>query len=350
MADSNPQILTAMTRGQHVDARRLQWATEIAESLAEMYQRASFPPEVGFIESMPFLETIDSWDVAALKSMRRMIWREHLSVVLEHPAIQDGITDDEAKVVATLHGVMRYNPDLLDPQTVILEERVIELPLAGTTLLTIIRTQPGSERSMDFLEHAVRSAEEFMGIPFPTNYVAYLFADATSNPTGRGANFGTHIATQPFVDNVGIDYPSDRAAQHMAHEVSHYYWFSSRQKWVIEGGADVLTIASEHRRIQRPMETFRTSCTAYSYIADLKNGNPKKGTDGYRCNATLDLSFFLDMYHGLGPETFQEGFRQFYANGHEGIEGFTEAFVGAAPKRKAVIDDVISRWYYGTEP
>ena len=306
------------------------------------------------ILTMPFLETIEPSDLTAIESMKRMARNRDLKTVMEHPAIQDGITDDEAKVVATLHGVMQHNPDLLgallDPQTVILEERVIELPLAGTTLLTIIRTQPGSERSMDFLEHTVRSSEEFMGIPFPTNYVAYLFADATSNPTGRGSNFGTHIATKPFVDNVGMDYPSDRAAQHMAHEVGHYYWSGNLQKWVKEGGAEFLELVSEHRRIQRAMETGRTPCTAYSNIADLEKGNPKKGTDGYRCNYSLSLSFFLDMYHSLGPETFQEGFREFYANGHQGIEGFTEAFVGAAPEQKAMIDDVISRWYYGAVP
>ena len=302
MADSNPQILTALTRGQHVDARRLQWATEIAEDLAGIYRPTSFPPEVGFIESMPFLETIDSWDVAALKSMRRMIWRENLSVVLEHPAIQDGITDDEAKVVATLHGVMRYNPDLLDalldPQTVILEERVIELPLAGTTLLTIIRTQPGSERSMDFLEHAVRSAEEFMGIPFPTNYVALLFADA-HNPQVTGGYFGTHAVLNPLYER-----RPDILPKTIAHEFSHYYWHDAPHNWFDEGASEFLSIISEHMRIGRPIQDHGKECQLFSVIGQLEDVNPAIGTPEFGCNYTLGRSFFLYLHSSLGGRCF----------------------------------------------
>ena len=348
MADSNPQILTALTRGQHVDARRLQWATEIAEDLAGIYRPTSFPPEVGFIESMPFLETIDSWDVAALESMRRMIWTEHLSVVLEHPAIQDGITDDEAKVAATLHGVMRYNPDLLDalldPQTVILEERVIELPLAGTTLLTIIRTQPGSERSMDFLEHTVRSAEEFMGIPFPTNYVAYLFENAVDPDVG-GAHFGTHITSKPYADS-----GHENDARHIAHEVGHYYWRRDKS-WVNEGGAAFMEFISENARIGRLVETEGWTCAFFASIQEFERVEPDHGEPGYGCQYSLGQRFFVETYHHLGEEVFRKGVANYFDRELKGINGLTEAFQDAAGlENHALVNTIVARWYYGSEP
>ena len=69
-----------------------------------------------------------------------------------------------------------------------LEERVIELPLSGEVLLTIIRIRDQVTPNMDFLEHSVRTAEEFMSEPLPTNYVAWYFDDSI-RATAGGANF-----------------------------------------------------------------------------------------------------------------------------------------------------------------
>ena len=57
--------------------------------------------------------------------------------------------------------------ELLDFPRLTLEERVIELPGAGPVHLAIFRTGPGSARSMDLLEHGVRTAEDLVGEPFP---------------------------------------------------------------------------------------------------------------------------------------------------------------------------------------
>ncbi len=137
------------------------------------------------IAAMPFLETEDAVDAMAVSALRQLAWAGDLPAILGHPQLRDGITDEQAKIVATPYGVAKNNPDLvdvlLDPGRVALEERIISTPLSGHVLLTIIRTQPGRQRSMDLLEHAVRTAESLMGVPFPTNFVAYLFADAATN-------------------------------------------------------------------------------------------------------------------------------------------------------------------------
>ena len=118
--------------------------------------------------------------------------------LMEQVQLEDGV--DEAKVGVTLRRVMEKNPELvdvlLDPERVTLEERTINLPLAGEVQLTIIRTQPGAERTMDLLESAVRTTEEFMSAPFPKRQVTYLFEEAVI-PSFEGINFGTHIVSRP---------------------------------------------------------------------------------------------------------------------------------------------------------
>ena len=79
------------------------------------------------IVGMPFLETFELADAMAVRSLRRLTCCEEFRRVMTHPTISDGITDEEAKIVATLYNVRFFSTDiydpLLDPDTVTLEER-----------------------------------------------------------------------------------------------------------------------------------------------------------------------------------------------------------------------------------
>ena len=70
-----------------------------------------------------------------------------------------------------LYGTSTYRPEsvevLLRGTGVYLQERVVELPLSGEVLLTIIRIRDQITPTMEFLEHAVRFEEEFMGFRCP---------------------------------------------------------------------------------------------------------------------------------------------------------------------------------------
>ena len=157
------------------------------------------------IVGMPFVETIEPPDISALASLRQLAaYRtEMFEGIMAHQTMRDGMTDELAPVVATLDGVARTNPRiidvLLDPSMVSLERRAITLPLAGDVVLSIVRTGPGAARSMDLLERSVRAAEEFMGVPLPTGYVGLLYENAVSG-SNVGTNFGTHIAILPEYD------------------------------------------------------------------------------------------------------------------------------------------------------
>ena len=137
------------------------------------------------VMAMPFLQTLEDTDVAALDSLGRMD-ADQLADMLSRPMLKDGISDDEAPIVSMLSTVLRYAPDrvdrLLDSNAATVERRTVELPLAGEVDLVIIRPYlGGAKRSMDLLENAVREAENLMGEPFPTQYVGLLF-ETQSHP------------------------------------------------------------------------------------------------------------------------------------------------------------------------
>ena len=212
------------------------------------------------IIGMPFLETLEPADALAVSSLSRLTWcddgKSRFSMecsdngtgyqrvskkfrqAMAYPTISDGISDEEATIVATLFSARLYNPDifdpLLDPDTVTLEERTINLPHTGETQLTIIRIRPGVERTMDLLERAVRAVEGFMAVPLPVRHIIFLpentvaggASNAWSNLTGIHEWFDTD------------EHPEVGPLHVFAHETAHWYWSHSwNWHWVAEGAA-----------------------------------------------------------------------------------------------------------------
>ena len=94
---------------------------------------------------------------------------DRFAKIMSHPTIRDGITDQDAKIIATLRQVEDDLLDkLLDPNVVNFEGRNIILPLTGEMELSILRIGPGADHTMDLVEQAVRSIEEFMAYPLST--------------------------------------------------------------------------------------------------------------------------------------------------------------------------------------
>ena len=353
----------------------LEWVQEgIGEQEARALEELSFlsrknEGQASRIVDMPFLETLEPPDVSALESLVDMAWFRQADYqrVLSHSTFSDGITDDWAKIVATLYGVSKNNSDLvdtlLDPDRVTLEERVIELPLTGETHLAIIRTGPGAERSMDLLEHAVRQAEEYMTTSFPTGYVGWLFGDAVI-PTFAGTNFGTHIASLAKYDVDDGNDDAEFTSTHIAHEVAHYFW-NGNSDWVDEGASDFMAYASENARTGRPVEVTNYPCAYARTITQLENldTSSEEGADSpYSCNYALGERLFVDLYRNLGEDAFWQGLRNLYRmsqveDGDDsdedtgvGIEHVKTAFKGVEGVDDSLVDIITARWYDGTEP
>ena len=162
---------------------------------------------------MSFLDSIEPSDAFALGSLEFLAHESPAGFrrVLSHSSVADGVTDHETAALALLYDVQTTNPDmvdsLLDQSNVQVERRAIGLPFAGDVELAIVRLQPGTARSMELLERAVRFAEEFMGEPLPANYVLLFYADAVM-PDFAGHNTGFSMTVHPDFDS---DDDSDEA-------------------------------------------------------------------------------------------------------------------------------------------
>ncbi len=312
--------------------------------------------------SMPFLETVTSTDALAVMSLQRLERDDEQTFldVLADTRLEGGITDEEAKMVALLGGTYSYRPEsgdaLLRGAGVKVEERTIQLPLAGETLLSVVRIRDQSTASMDFLEHSVRAVEEFMGEGMPTGYIALLYDDAVF-PGSGGTNFGTHMAMQLLFD-VENGYWWDYTPFVIAHEVAHYYWRGNRD-WIDEGAAEILGSISEYARDETPIGVTNNPCAAAKTIGELEAMDPDAlGTRGFNCNYSLGEQIFLDLYHSLGEETFRQGFRSLYlksqaedysddCEGTElGICHLVAAFKADVSEAQAAkVDEIVARWY-----
>ena len=322
--------------------------------------------------TMPFLESVEDRDMLALRSLNSIAGRNagDFKKLMSHPRIKDGITDEETKIVAVLGGAYRYAPEsaevLLAESGVYIEERLIELPHTGETLLAVIRLEDKITPMMDHFEHAVRSIERFMGEPYPINYLALLYYG--EHPAGASNNF-THLHVSAEFDTV--DGP-DSNASGIAHESAHWYWRTEGdgfqyQVWISEGSADFLRIISEHERIGRPLEYFKDPCPFFDNISELEKANPDRWLpSGERnpadlCYYSLGQRFFLDLYLALGDETFRPAYRTLYLRSQQDNPGDgcgsphlnicrVEAALkdGASAEVVRKVDEVIARWYYGT--
>ncbi len=193
------------------------------------------------IAEMPFLETVEPVDAGAMESMRHLAtyYPDLFGRVLTHSTLSNGITDEWAKVVVVSAFANDERPEVLDalfdPDQVTVEQRTIDLPLTGEIYLGIVRTRPGSVRSMDMLERTVRDAEAFMGTPLPVDYVTLLFQDDIGGPWGFNAR--TYMAVLARYDH------DDSAIGILAHEVCHYYWRDD-PVWIVEGAASFMSRSS----------------------------------------------------------------------------------------------------------
>ena len=319
--------------------------------------------------AMPFLDSVEDRDMLALRSLNNISWRDAsgFAELMAHPKIKDGITDEETKIVAVL-GQRTYSRApgsaevLLTGTDVYIQERLIQLPHTGETLLAVIGVQDPDTRSMEWFEHAVRSIERFMGEPFPIDYLALLYYDNTSNNANN--NF-THLLFMGEDDEVNRDaHPGV-----IAHEAAHWYWYGDSEgyqyrKWITEGSADFLRIISEHERIGRPLEPIKSPCGYFNNISELEKANPDRYLPSgetnppSRCYYSLGQRFFLDLYLTLGDETFRAAFCTLYLRSQQdnftdgcGRPPFNICRVEAAFKDGASadvirkVDEVINRWY-----
>ena len=314
------------------------------------------------IVSMPFLETLEPTDAAVMDALSWLAYSDILALreVLEHPTLEDGISDEWAPVVALLDSVNEAAPaflrPLLDPERVRIQRRAVTLPHTGAVDLAIIRTEPGAARSLELLEHSAGSVAEFMGAALPTNYVGLLFGTAVLGYSG-GTNYGPYFVMLPKYDADDGSDAADYAGHLMAHEVAHYYW-RDNPNWLDEGLAELLASISESKRTGTAVTIEYTYCPDADSIALLERLDAAGVIYDYRCNYALGGQFFLELYQTLGDATFRQGLRNLYLTSQ--VEDYADEFDGspvgirqiqdAFQSHNAAVAPVIDKWYHGTAP
>ena len=296
----------------------------------------------------------------ALESLRSIAIDEpgRLSEIMSHPTINDGITDQEAKIIAVIapSSPLGLVEKLLDPAVVTVEERAINLPLAGETEISIVRTLPGTDHALDSLEDAVRIVERFMGLPFPRRQVIYSFEDKSS---GSGAiNLGSHAKLH--INEPGVS--REFLASLLVHETSHYYWrYGGDIAWINEGAATFLEAVAEDT-LDGPLR--RPPCDIARSIAEFEDWerNSSHLGEDHPCNYSLGERLFRDLYRNMDDTSFRLAFRRL--NLHTVYEvrdecdsyvaticHVREAFTAYSDDETAsTIERVIDRWYDGSEP
>ena len=345
----------------------LEWMADDVTSLeVRLIEEVSYltyghPQQALEIVGMPFLESVEPPDLSAVDALSDLsnFRPEAFQAIMSHPTIRGGITDDMTPVVATLDGVVQTNRDLvnvlLEPVTTV-ERRTVTLPLSGQVVLSIIRTKPGSARSMDLLEQSVRSVEAYMKLPLPTSYVGLLYEDAVYDDFA-GVNFDTSIAIRPEYDVDDDSHEAEFAGTITAHEVAHYYW-SGNEDWIDEGAANFMASVIEGALTGRPVAVANPPCGHTNSIAELEILGASRDDPGFRCNYSLGERLFVELHRTLGDERFRNGFRDLYLASEieddaddlrgtsVGIEHIREAFRSEDETESIVI----ARWYDGTEP
>ena len=338
--------------------------------------------EVHFLEiiGMPFLETFEPVDALAARSLRRLAGgndggSKQFRRVMAHPTISDGISDEETAIVATLNDASDFNPDifdqLLDPDTVALEERTIDLPHTGETQLTIVRVRPGAERTMDLLERAVRTVEGFASMPFPGRHVIFLAENTTPSRVGLDL---TNISGEHELFDTD-ERPELRPLHVLAHEASHYYWYSRWSRhWVEDGlGAFLQGFIMRQAKVGPGVPVvpiFPPKMAPCPYMTSIAERDKELDTPGVRiisdCSDSLGERLFQDLWRSLGDSVFRQGLAnlhllarsgapvgecKFKKYGKAGICEVAAAFKAAAPaEAAATVDQVVGRWYDNSEP
>lgn len=279
--------------------------------------------------------------------------------VVDHPALNDGISDREAKILASLGSPDDSSRlDSGSPHTI--EERTIILPLAGEVELTIIRTdlERGYAGMMNDLEHSIRSHEEFMGVPFPQRQVNYLIKP------GGGGNW-----SESFV-YVGDSYHDGPYPHTIAHEAAHYHWtwpragwtpFPANLAWVSEGAAELLAYGPDAARVDWVEDEWNAPCVGLT-ITELEASDFALERDGgSQCWYPVGEAFYRDLYRAMESTNFRLAFRRWLLHSMFDLADVCvgddmgisttychvmEAFTTyASEDNRAAVEDVINRWY-----
>ena len=330
------------------------------KSMASDRSARSVPSAAVSLLDMPFLESVEPRDAAALQSLSSLMRMGegdlgYMGQVLAHPSMETGITDADAPLIAFLDSAARGKPEwlnpLLDSGRDWLITRTVELPHTGRVDLAVLEEDEGRLETLDLLERTVRAQEWFMKEPFPPGFAGIL---ATEIDAGGGAS---------GIMTVHPSETGDRAL--IANLVAFAWWQVPHPTWMgggvvfllvwmtvlepPEAGSPPITFECELARNAAELEQLENELALREFYSESDD----------RCHYDMGMGLYLHLYSSLNNEVFHEGLSRLYHStqwfGNLDCDGdkrglclVRDAFVDhATPADAAIAAKIIDRWYYG---
>ena len=268
------------------------------------------------IVDMPFLRVPDSTDVLALRGIHDLAAdKDRLAALVGHAAFLDGITQDEATLVAAAATLSQDEEisRLLDPGYASIEAVSGTTDLTSHLRLSIVRT--GSE-PQPWTAAALADAVDFAGrvlqLPLPVDHVIIVLNDKAVIANFDGTNHGFAIGFLPRYEQSQDTFERRKFQAGIVHEVAHYYW-SGNEDWIDEGLARTIEYMDgvEKGLSAGQLKTQRGGCEAHD-LEMLSEWDPAKSDPQFLCNYYLGTLLFLELRESLGGAEFSEKLRELY--------------------------------------
>ena len=323
------------------------------------------------LESHSLDQRLAPMDLPALLSLQRMARNrpERLAQLTRAGWFQDGLTDAEAAIVATLFERSRFlSPEfdaiVSDPETLTVDMSTTTNRADETVPIVILRSGPAPSGSPVILaaQFAVPLFEEMFDAPFPTPAVVIHVTPYVAG-AAAGTNYQTHVTLKPEID---ANEKPEFSVHSVFHEIAHYYLYA-QPTWFAEGGAEFAASYARHLLTDTPIEPTNSPCSEAASLAELEMLLPNDSSDAgvnvnpslWQCNYSLGERMMLSLYHALGEERFVQGWRELYATlaqapAYPSEHEFEEVELRVAWLRafgrlnQPELEQIWDRWYRGT--
>ncbi len=323
------------------------------------------------LESHSLGQRLAPLDLPALLSLQRMARDrpERLAQLSRASWFQDGLTDAEAAIVATLFERSRFLSPEFD--AIVSDPGVLTVDMSTTTNrvgevvpIVVLRSGPAPPGSPVMLvaQFSVRLFEEMFDAPFPTPAVVIHVTPYVAG-AAAGTNYQTHVTLKPEID--ANDEP-EFSVHSVFHEIAHYYLYAP-PIWYTEGAAEFAASYARQILTGTPIEPTNSPCSEATSLSELETLLPNDDSDAganvdpslWQCNYSLGERLMLTLYHTLGEDRFLQGWRELYAvlaqtPAYPSEHEFEEIDLRVAWLRafgrlnQPELEDIWDRWYRGT--
>ena len=273
------------------------------------------PQAAAKITGMPFLKSVSSTDVLLLIGLHYQERKGSIEVILNHPALLEGITDDETVLIiaATTSNDPGRIKQLLYPGNATTETIRTSSPMTPKLSISIVRTGNRTISGTSLvIEDAVKYVENTMGMALPTDHVILLLDDTGVTEGFVGTNYGQAIAYLKEGES-GTNWERTAFKMGLVHEVAHYFW-RGNEGWIDEGMAETIE-QSWGIKNRLPGEMIRTEtkgCTL-STLQKLSSLKPDEKSPQFYCNYYMGRKLFTELQGNMKEEEFRLSLKKLYA-------------------------------------